>query len=232
MNVLTIVKYVFAFIGIGLLTAAGWWYLETRSFIRAAVRTKGTVVRLDRYRSRGSTTYHPVVSFTDRNGEQIEFVSSAGGSVINYSRNERVEVLYLPHQPEQAKLNSFSDLWGGPSMMGGMGILFFAVGAGIFLAGMLRARREQYLRRFGVPLQTEFIEVEINRSVWESYRGHPFCVVTRWESPHTPEILYFRSGDLWFDPSNYLRNQPITVFVDRKNHERYYVDLSFLQPES
>src|SRR5262245_35485103 len=128
-----------------LLTAAGWWYLETRSFIRTAVRAEGTVVRLERYRSRNSSTYHPVIRFTDRNGENIEFVSSVGGTVVSYSRNERVEVLYLPHMPEGATLNTFSALWAGPSIIGGLGIIFFAVGTGIFLAGMLRARREQYL---------------------------------------------------------------------------------------
>jgi hypothetical protein len=41
----------------------------------------------------------------------------------------------------------------------------------------------------------------------------------------------FESDILVADPTPYLANQPIDVYVDAYDHQKYYVDISFLPQE-
>ncbi len=227
MKTLAIIKYVFAAIGAAMLAGAFFWYGNTKAFIGQALRTEGTVLELVRSRSSDSTTYHPVVHFQSQDGTPVEFTSSSGSNPPSYATGEKVNVLYLADAPENAKINGFFSLWGGPLVIGGIGSVFFLIGAGIVLAGLLKGRREEYLRMHGTPVSTEFQSVEQNTSVALNGR-HPFCVFTQWHNPVTAEVHVFQSKNVWFDPSDYIQQKQITVFIDAANPKKYLVDLSFL----
>ena len=77
MKTLAIKKYLFTLIGAALLASAFSLYNGTTSFLKEAVSTEGTVVKLTPSRSNNSTTYAPVLQFTQMNGRLIEFTSSA-----------------------------------------------------------------------------------------------------------------------------------------------------------
>ena len=227
MNVLSIIKYLFT--GIGLAMLVGVFYIneDTRSFLSEATKTEGTVVHLILSYSNNSRTYHPVVRFTDRNGKAIEFVSSTGSNPPGYSEGEKVEVLYLPAEPYKARLNSFFSLWGGSIIVGGLGGIFLLIGGGFFLAPMLKSRKNKYLKEQGSPIETEFQSVAFNAAVTINGRN-PFQIITQWKNPSTSQIHVFKSDNLWYDPSDYIQNKRIRVFIDRNNPKKYYVDLSFL----
>lgn len=55
---------------------------------------------------------------------------------------ESVAVLYLPNNPADARIDSFFQLWGASSIVGGIGTAFFAISLGMIL----------YLRKFARPL--------------------------------------------------------------------------------
>lgn len=227
MKTIGIIKYAFTLFGIGALAVALWLYRDTSTFLTEATRAVGTVVDLVRSESSDSTTYKPVVRFIDRTGEEIEFTSSTGSNPPSYSRGEQVEVLYLPSQPQKARIHGFFSLWGLPLIFGGLGALFFAIGAGLSLVGALKARRTEYLKKHGTPIETEFQSVVLNQALSVNGR-HPFRVLTQWLNPSTSKVHVFESNDLWFDPSDYITDKRIRVFIDRNNPKRYYVDLSFL----
>lgn len=227
MKTLAIVKYVFALIGIGMLVGAFFLYESTSTFLDGATRADGTVVDLVRSRSSDSTTYKPVVHFTTQTGEMVEFISSTGSNPPSYSKGEKVEVLYLPAKPQNAKINSFFSLWGGAVIVGGLGSVFFLIGAGIILVTILKGRRDEYLKRHGMRIDTEFLSVDINKALTVNGR-HPFRILTQWQNPSTSEVHIFESNNLWFDPSSYIKDKRITVFIERNNPRKYYVDLSFL----
>ena len=107
MKTIAIIKYVFLLVGIGMLAGSLSWYQNTQSFVAQAVKAEGTVVELLRSSSSDSITYRPVVHFSNQNGEQIEFTSSAGSNPPSYSKGEKVEVLYLPTEPQNSKINGF-----------------------------------------------------------------------------------------------------------------------------
>ena len=227
MKTVRVLKYVLALIGIGMLTGAFFVYQNTASFIASAAKTEGTVVDLQLSRSSDSTTYRPVVRFATARGQTIEFVSSTGSNPPSYTRGERVEVLYHPDNPHHARINGWFSLWGGATILGGLGALFFAIGAGIVLAGNLHGRRTEYLRKHGVRIETQYQSVERNTALSVNGR-HPFRILTQWQNPANSELHVFTSDNLWFDPTNHIKIKAITVFIERGNPKKYHVDLSFL----
>jgi hypothetical protein len=223
----SIIRYLFMAIGIGLLVVAGFLYYNTTTFLAEAAKAEGTVMDLVLSRSDDSTTYRPLIHFQDQQGETIEFMSSVGSNPPSYSEGDKVEVLYIPSKPQNARVNGWFSLWGAATIVGSLGVVFFLIGCGITLVGVLKTRSEEYLRAYGKPIETEFQSVEQNTLVRVNGR-YPFRIVSQWQNPVTSEIHVFRSNDLWFDPTDYIRDRPIRVFIERTNPRKYLVDLSFL----
>ncbi|MES2820985.1 MAG: DUF3592 domain-containing protein [Pseudomonadota bacterium] len=227
MKTLSIIKYSFTLVGVGLLVGALLLFKSTSSFIDQATSAEGTVVDLVASRSSNSTTYRPVVRFLSQSGQNVEFTSSTGSSPASYSTGEKVEVLYLASDPQGAQISGFFDLWGGSVILAGLGSVFFLVGGGIILFGVLHGRKEAFLRQQGMPIETQFQGVEINESLTVNGQN-PFRVVTQWLNPETTEVHVFRSNNLWFDPVSYINGSKVIVFIERGNPSKYHVDLSFL----
>jgi hypothetical protein len=220
MKTIAIVKYVFALIGTVLLIAAIYAYQETRTFVASASRTTGTVT--------GYSGNRPIVRFKDERGTEVQFTSSTGSSPPRYRVGEAVAVLYQPAAPYDAKIEGFFALWGVPVIIGGIGSVFFLIGAGIMAGGRLKSRRDAQLRSTGVPIQTEFQSVELNTFLQVNGR-HPFRVFTQWKDPATSLIHVFHSNNLWFDPTQHVeRGRRITVYIEAGNPRRYFMDVSFL----
>jgi len=229
MKALKAIQYTFLLIGAAMLVGAGVLYVNTWSFLADAVRTEGTVIAFDAVRSRGSTTYRPIVRFNGPNGA-VEFASPVSSNPPVYKTNEAVTVLYQSAAPNDARIESFFQLWFGVVIAGGLGTVFSSIGGVMFLLRARRARIKQYLLSNGMPIQTEFQSVQINRSVSVNGRS-PFCVMTQWLDPATHRIHVFKSEDIWFDPTHYITRRHITVLIDNANLKHYHVDLSFL-PEA
>jgi Protein of unknown function (DUF3592) len=233
--VFTLVKYVFILVGIGLLVGAFSMYKNTSSFVTEASRAEGTVVDFQMSRrgrtyspmSRRGRTYSPIIHFISQEGKKVEFISSVGTNPPSYSKGQKVEVLYQPTEPQNAKINGFSSLWASSVILGGLGGLFFMIGTSISLVGALKNRKDEYLKKDGIPIETEFQSVEFNTSLSANGK-HPFIITTQWQNPSTSELHIFQSNNLWFDPSDYIKSERITVFIERNNPKKYYVDLSFL----
>lgn len=227
MKVMNIIKYVFAVAGICLLLGALFAYRSTSAFLAESVKAEGTVVDFVPSRSDNSITYRPVVQFTGQSGEEIEFVSSAGSNPPGYSAGQTVEVLYRPDDPQHATINGFFSLWGASVILALLGGPFLLIGSGIFLAGRLKGRKIEFLKKHGTPVQTEFQCVEQNTTMSVNGR-HPFRVLTQWRNPSTSRVHIFVSDNIWLDPSEFMGNRKIRVFIAKENPAKYYVDLEFL----
>ncbi|MGI9334629.1 MAG: DUF3592 domain-containing protein [Gammaproteobacteria bacterium] len=229
MKALTVIKYLFSAIGLALLVGAFYWYKSTQDFLANAIVAEGTVLELIRSRSSDSSsyTYAPVVQFRTESGSLHEFTSSTSSNPPSYAVGESVGVLYEASAPESARINSFFSLWGGPTIAGGLGAVFFTIGASIVLAGRLKGSKIQHLKVNGTPIKTTFQGVEINRSLRVNGRS-PYRIVTQWKNPSTSELHLFESENIWFDPSDHINVDEITVLIERHNPKKYYVDISFL----
>ena len=65
--------------------------------------------------------------------------SSTSSSPPAYEVNEKVEVLYLAEQPEEAKLNGFFSLWGIPLVLGIIGIMDLLMSVVFFIIALRKA---------------------------------------------------------------------------------------------
>lgn len=225
MKVLNIIKYVFSLLGIGMLAGALFLYQDTRLFLTEAAKTEGTVVNFMQTYSNHGITYAPVVHFVNRNNETIVIVSSTATNPPAYAKGEKVEVLYFPAKPQEARINSFFTLWGGSVILGVMGAIFCLIGAGVTLVPMLKKRKGEYLKEQGRAIETDFKSVRVNNAVFVNGRN-PYRVLTQWKDPSSSQVRLFESNDIWYDPSEHVKSQRIRVFLDKNNPKKYYVDLS------
>jgi len=227
MKAIAIVKYLFTLVGLAMLAGAFFIYTSTNAFLKDAVTAEGIVVELLVSRTSDSVSYRPLVEFTAENGRVIEFAPTAGSNPARYSEGEPVEVLYQTARPSDAKINDFFSLWGVALILAAMGTVFFLAGAAIILFMALKGRQDEILKTSGVAIETRYQSVEQNTALSVNGR-HPFRVLTQWQNPATSDIHIFKSNNLWFDPSAYIKQETIRVFIARDNPEKYYVDLSFL----
>jgi hypothetical protein len=222
---LRLFRYLFGGLGFAMLAGAALMVVHTRQFVAQAVRADGEVIDLV-----GSKTRAPVVRFTDGAGRTVEFRSSVSSSPPAFDIGEKVVVLYDAAAPAEAKIESWSDLWFGPTILGGLGTVFASVGVGLWLAPLLRARKEFDLRHNGRAVQAAFRRVELNTSLRVNNRN-PWRLVCEWQDPATGEVHEFVSRNLWYDPTDLILAETLDVFVDKGNPRRYFVDVSFL-PEA
>lgn len=230
MKTLNILKYIFAICGAGMFVGAIFISLNTVEFLKTALTTQGTVVELQPVRSHKSTTYKPVVDFIDVKGVKIEFASGSSSNPPSYEVGEKVEVLYNPKEPQDAKIKSFFSLWMGPLIVGIVGAVFFAVGFSFFISEKKKRDLTDFLKQNGTKIETDFQSVGLNTSVKLNGRS-PFQIISQWQNPATSKMHIFASDDIWFDPTNFIKTNIITVIIDKNNPKKYQVDLSFL-PES
>lgn len=234
MKTLTVLKYVCALVGVGLLIGAGVSLAHTRSFLAQASRTQGTVVALlPRFSNNSSNssnstspTFAPMVRFS-HNGQVIDFTSSASSNPPSYRVGESVPVLYLPTPPFQARIDSFFSLWGTGAILGGLGVIFLAVGGLMIIVPRMRAQSDDRLKHEGVAVEADLQGVGLNTTVTVNGRN-PFRITAQWQDPATSRVYVFVSRNIWFDPSKYISGKSVRVFIAPNNPKRYYVDLSFL----
>ncbi|WP_372927564.1 DUF3592 domain-containing protein [Marinobacter sp.] len=227
MRVYDFLKYLFSVVGGALLVGAFLWYQSTVTFLDEALEAPGVVTDLVYSRSGDSSSYYPVVQFEDASGQLIEFQSSSGSNPASYSRGEEVSVFYLPGEPGSARINGFFSLWGGALIMAILGGTFFLVGSLMVIVPLIRKGRGAKLRESGQLVTARIQGVEQNTSLVMNGQS-PFRIVTQWQDPATAKLHVFRSDNLWFDPSDHIPGESISVYIRPDNPKRYWVDTSFL----
>lgn len=232
MDVLRTIKIIFSLVGLAMLAGALFLVNDTRQFLATAQTVEGVVIDIVPMRSgssnsgSNSTTYKPLVQYTDPQGQVRTFEPSGSSNPPSHDEGEVVQV-FLDAQGKHPKLDGFMALWGAASIVGGLGAVFTLIGLGIWLVGALTARRGRQLREHGQVVEATLQSVDLNESVSVNGR-HPYVLRCQWLNPQTLELHLFQSPSIWFDPSEHLSGDKVKVFIDRDNPRRYLVDLSFL----
>ena len=117
---------------------------NTVSFLTNYSSATGTVIELTTQASIGvgdsvEPTYSPTVSFIDSEGETIVFTSNVSSDPPTFSEGESVSVLYNKDNHQDAKVNTFYQIWLVPSGFLGMGLAFLVLGL-LVLIGMMKLR--------------------------------------------------------------------------------------------
>jgi len=225
MKTLWLLPRIFAAIGAVLLVLAGWMYLREQRFVAGASHATGTVTQLSLdHNDNGSSVYYPLVAFVTARGDSITMRSKVGSNPPSWHVDDRVDVLYDPANPQDARMSGFFQLHIGAFVFGMLGLVFASIGGiWLYVTGRAAAMAAE-VRAMGQRIQAKVIEVERRTNIRVN-GAHPFRIVAQGEVQG--EVVLYRSANIWFDPTQYVP-QAVTVFVDRNNPKRYLVDLDFL----
>ena len=113
---------------LGLLFALGSW-IYLLHFTHVAVHSSGTVVEMQQQTDKdGTISYSPTFRFRDEVGAEQTVSSSLYASPPEFHIGDTVTVLYSHGNPQSARIDSFWQLWGLPSLAGFAGSVTFLVG--------------------------------------------------------------------------------------------------------
>ena len=116
----------------------------------------------------------------------------------------------------------------GLYVVGGIGLVFAAIGGGILWYGHHKAREAAELKQNGRLIDARVTGVEVNESL-EVNGENPFRIVAQWHDKACNQVFVFKSANLWFDPSEFVTEKmDIPVYIDPAKPSRYHMDLSFL----
>ncbi len=130
--------------GIILILWSVWKLVEQKKFADTAISASGTIVgyeysdgsrqQLSQDTSSGFagrldvSQASPIVEYTTQDGESISFVSS---TTIDLSSSEKVPLLYLPTDLQNAQIDDFFSLWGWIYILSGFGAIISIVGVAL-----------------------------------------------------------------------------------------------------
>jgi hypothetical protein len=214
---------VFGGVGLALLTGAVLAAWSTIAFRQEAIAVSGKVVDFER----SGSSYRPVVDFADAEGVEHRVVGSVASNPPAYDRGETVTVRYRPSQVDDARIDGFMQSWFLPTLLGGMGLVFGAVGAGFLVYEIRKRRLRAWLGQYGMRVQAQYTGVRLDTSVSVN-RRHPWRLTAQWQNPVTGNIHTFESDMLFYDPSEYVRRDTLEVLIDADDPNRHYIDLGFL----
>lgn len=212
-------------LGVGLLLGAIFWGYRQAEFINGSTRTTGQVTGHRESRDSDGSSYYPLVEFQDGYGRRETFESGIGSNPPSFQVGENVEIL-ISKDGRRKSINTFFQLWFGPLFLGIFGLVFGGPG---LIAPIVRMRRRdfrKYMLEAGESFETDKFEVLMNRFISVNHR-HPYYL----KCSHSlgGESFEFKSGNVWEDPTEALKNRRVKIYYIRNNPGKYLVDVSFLE---
>lgn len=122
-------------LGIAALVGALATCLHAWHFTRIAQRTNGTVVDMRQHTDKesGSISFAPTFRFQDAGGAQHIVSSSFYSSPPEFHVGDSVGILYRADDPQTARIDSYWQIWGPPSLLGIIGSIQLPIGILILL---------------------------------------------------------------------------------------------------
>lgn len=216
----------FAVIGLLMLMGGSYFYLSGYSQEKSGIVVTGQIIDLSVHRSDDGASYCPVVKYTDGQEEYV-MESSYCSSGYHNAPGDDIDVIYQPGNPDNAVIHSFGGLYGGAVILLGMGAVFALVGTLPLIIMYLRSKSGQRLLREGMPVKARFSEVILNTTININGRS-PFQIVAQMHDTAANTVKLYYSHNIAFDPSPFINQEFVTVYVDKKNPDKYYMDISFL----
>jgi hypothetical protein len=141
---------------------------------------------------------------------------------------ERVSVLYPPGNPQDARIDSFVEMYLAPLICGGIGLPFFAVGAGFILVPLFGRRRRERARTLGLPVEARVTDIVYKTNIKYGSQ-HPWVIRAEHEDKGLGEKYAFESEYLWEDPAaHYPVGSKVTVYFVRDEPKCYAFELTKL----
>ncbi len=95
---------------------------QVNKFVSGGERANGVIVEMKKHPG-AAGKYFPRVRFQTKEGITIEFTPGNGSNPPMYKVNDHVPVIYNSAYPDAAVINSFIEIWLGPVIYAGLGLL-------------------------------------------------------------------------------------------------------------
>ena len=217
---------IFALIGTGLAWGTYYAWSISEDLVANGLHARGTVIDLAYRRDDdGGGTYVPVVEFLDSAGETRIYHSTSGSNPPAYDRGERVDLYYDRENPERAMIDSFTDRWMLPLILGVMATVFGAAGYTVLFFMIRRWWRVRWLKAHGGAVEADFVRCVLDTST--TVNGmHPWRVEASGYHPATRRKERFVSDQIWSNLDEELQGKTVRVRIDPRSTRFHYVDLS------
>ena len=116
-------------------------FIRTRIFIGKAQKAKGMVIQMvysAPTSSNSSGKYAPVYQFRTLDGQNIVVQDSLFRNPPQFQVGQEIDVLYESGNPQKARINKWMNLYFGPVMIGGIGLLFGVTGIAVAFPQVLK----------------------------------------------------------------------------------------------
>lgn len=202
-------------------------FKNTLNLLSNSHKTLGRIIDIEEEKRRnGGYMYSPVIKYKSVTGDEYIYDSNTKTGYTSYKIGQEIELIYDKNNPQNARVNSFLDIWFLTIIMGVGGWASTIGGIVLLLVTLKKKRLEEYLKNHGQKILTDFVEV--GRGIVEINGESGYVINCQWQNPIDNILYVFKSDDIWFDPTNYVKDKKIEVLIDPKDPKKYYVDLSFL----
>ncbi|MGG4607154.1 DUF3592 domain-containing protein [Providencia sp. Me31A] len=223
-----IILGVFLVVGILFLLGTVLTLYSGVSKVNKGIETVGIIIDLDVSISDDkSKSYFPIIEFTTQDNQKIEFRSSMGGSSYRGTIGQPIDVLYDPEKPHDAVINSLFGIYGLSIIFGIFGGIFTLIGGIPFAFGMVRKKKNARLLREGTPIQVKITGIEKNTMI-QINKKSPYQIIADVHDKSINTIKRYKSDNIYFDPTPYIDRENVTIYIDKNNANKYYMDVSFL----
>ncbi|OQB24220.1 MAG: hypothetical protein BWY11_01294 [Firmicutes bacterium ADurb.Bin182] len=110
-----------AFIGLGVFLLN-----NSLKLVQNGIKTEATVIDYRRDTSGNNVTYKPVVEFKLTSGETIQSIDDLGSSNRQFTKGQKVQIIYMEDDPDNFVINSFFRVYGFPCIFivaGGLALI-------------------------------------------------------------------------------------------------------------
>jgi hypothetical protein len=143
-----------------------------------------------------------------------------------HHEGKRITIYYDPQDPESVTTGTWAFF--GCFITLPMAFMFLCIGLPIIIVNRARERRKKKLLETGQRITAQVIDVSINYNLHVGGM-RPRRLECVYEDPSSGKRVLFQSENLWYNPSVLLDEKEVSVYVDRDNYKKYYVDVRYLQ---
>jgi len=216
--------FAFGFAGIGLLfmiigmAVSIGFQSYFNKFRENGIKTEGIISNI--YHFGDSPTVF--ISFLTENG--IEITTSINYYSSNMFVGKSIVLYYDPDNPHKATIDPIFFTLFFLLLFGGMGAIFFAIGAVLIKKHLALEKRKATLISSGYYIMADVIEVSRNIKISMNGRN-PFVIHAHYSE--NGKNYFFKSHNILFNPSPFL-DEKIRIYLDRNDYGIYYVDVDSL----
>ena len=214
-DVFAAVGVIFTIVGLVFAGVAAGLFISTANFIKNSIQVEGEISSVSR-----NNVY---VSY-EIDGEYFE--SPLGFYSSGMRKGDPITVYCDLDRPDRIKSGSVQLL---SLIFGILGAVLLILGVALIVHSARKKARDKQLRATGMRLDAQIIGVSVDPNISSNYQ-HPYILECQYQSPEG-RVYFFRSGPIWYDPTNLLTDTCVPVYVERGNFESYYVDASQVLPK-